>query len=125
MAVLTNNLRRLVVLYWRHSQEDRENSWTKELYEKLIYDDDLRLRYQNKTEFIFANVNRRTESYLQNRDIIYELRRHKERYHPLVYLDLIFPNQDGSREELYSICNEHDIRQVMKRIRYYMLEYQR
>jgi hypothetical protein len=125
MAYQTNNLRRLVVLYWRHSQEDRENSWTKELYEKLIYDDELRLRYQNKTEFIFANVNVRTESYLQYRDVIYGLRRHKERYHPLVFLDLIFPNENGSTEELYSICNENDIRQVLKRIHYYMLEFQR
>jgi len=123
MPYQTNNLRRLIVLYWRHSQRDHENSWTKELHEKLIYDDDLRLRYQNKTEFVFANVNRNTESYLLYRDEVTELRRYKECYHPLVYLDLIFPNENGSREELYSICNGHDVEEVHKRIRYYMLEY--
>lgn len=125
MAVQTNNLRRLVVLYWRHSKEDRENSWTKELYEALIYNDELRLRYRNDTDFIFANVNRRTESYIQHRDLVENLRRLKERYHPLVYLDLIFPNERGSREEVYSLYNGYDIRQVIARIKYYMNEYER
>lgn len=125
MAVQTNNLKRLIILYWRHSKDDKENSWTKELYEQLIYDDALRLRYRNDTEFIFANVNRNTESYVQHRDLIESLRQHKERYHPLVYFDLIFANERGSREEKHIIYNQNDVREVIKRIKYYILEYER
>lgn len=121
----TNNLKRLVVLYWRHSTLDWENSWTTELYEKLIYDDELRLRYQNKTEFIFANVNRRTESYQQYHDVVDQLRRHKLRYHPLVFMDLWFPNQDFSREEMFVIENKHDVEQIVARIKYWMRQYER
>jgi len=125
MAIQTNNLKRLIVLYWRHSKEDRENSWTKDLHEKLIYDDQLRLRYQNRTEFIFANVNRKTESYLQHKEVVDQLRRHKECYHPLVFLDLIFPNERGSKEEMFSITNEYELNQVIARIKYYMHEFYR
>ena len=125
MAVQMNNIRRLVVIYWRHSSEDRENSWTKELYEKLIYDDRLNLRYHSEMKFIFANCNRKTESYYVNRDIVEELRRHKIRREPLVYLDLIFPNERGSREEIHSISNKYDMEQIIERINYYINIYQR
>ncbi len=125
MAVHTNNLRRLAILYWRHSKDDKENSWTKELYEALIYDDELRIRQRYDTEFIFANVNRRTESYIQNKDVVEALRRHKERYHPLVYMDLVFPNERGSREEIRIIYSQNDIREVIKRIKYYIIEYEK
>jgi hypothetical protein len=119
-----NNIRRLVVLYWRHSKEDRENSWTKELYEELIYADDLRLKYRNDMQFVFANVNVRTESYNQNRYLVEELRKHKERYHPLVYIELVFP-LDGRRELLQIIENKHDINKTMRLIRYLMNEFEK
>ena len=125
MATQTNNLRRVVILYWRHSKEDRENSWTKELYEQLIYDDSIHIRNHYGTEFIFANVNRRTESYIQNRDVVESLRSHKLRGQPLVFLDLTFPNQDGSREEFYEIRGQADINLVHQRIKYYLQEYER
>lgn len=125
MAVQTNNLKRLIILFWRHSQRDWENSWTTELYKKLIYDDKLRLRHQNQTDFIWANVNRRTESYQQHKDVVRYFRRHKERYHPLVIMELRFPNDRFSKEEKYIIQRQYDIKQVMQRIHYWMLEYQR
>lgn len=125
MPVQMNNIRTLVVLYWRHSQFDQENSWTKELRDKLNYDDELRIRYRHDIKFVFANINRRTESYQTNKDIIERLRRYKEKAHPLVFIDLIFPNENFSREEKYVINNGYDVEQVMKRIRYLVLEYEK
>lgn len=120
MAVQMNNIKKLIILYWRHSTEDRENSWTKELYEKLIYDDRLRLRNRSDMEFIFTNVNRKTEEYLLHREEVEYLRRHKYKGEPLVYMDLIFPNERGSREEMFSIDSKHDVEQVVERIHYWI-----
>lgn len=118
MAIQTNNIKKLVILYWRHSTEDRENSWTKELYEKLIYHPKFDIRTVNSTEFIFANVNRKTESYLIHRETVEYLRKHKLRGEPLVYMDLVFANERGSREEIWSIDSKYDMEQVVERIYY-------
>jgi gluconate kinase len=115
-----NNIKKLIILYWRHSTEDRENSWTKELYEKLIYDDRLRLRHRNDMEFIFTNVNRKTEEYRLHAETVEYLRRHKLRGEPLVYIDLVFANERGSREEMFSIDSKHDVEQILERIHYWI-----
>jgi len=118
MAIQTNNLKKLVILYWEHSTEDRRNSWTKELYEALIYHKKFDIRTVNETEFIFANVNRKTESYIKHRETVEYLRRHKLRGEPLVYMDLVFANERGSREEIISIDSKYDMEQTVERIYY-------
>jgi hypothetical protein len=125
MAFQYNNLRRLIFLYWRHSTEDRENSWTKELYEALIYHKKFDIRSVRETEFIFANVNRKTESYLIHKDTIEYYRRHKLRGEPLIILQLMFANADGSREEMFSIDSQHDMLQVVDRIDYWINRFEK
>lgn len=119
----TNNLSKLIVLFWRHSTEDKENSRTTDFHRELIYNDKLRLRHQHRTEFIWANVNRRTESYRANKDVVERYRRYKVKRYPLVICDLRFPNERGSREEKFVIERDSDVKAVVQRIHYWIHDF--
>jgi hypothetical protein len=113
----SGNLRKLYVLYWRHSTQDWENARTKELRDELTYDTELNLRFRTDLDYKFMNVNRNTEDYVRHRDTIELLRAKKVRLEPLVYLELWRPNKDGSKEEFYSLDSDYRLKVILRRIR--------
>lgn len=116
----SGNLRSLHILYWRHSTEDQENARTTELFRELMYDDKLQIRLRDNLSFIFANVNRRTESYLANKSVVENLRSKKVKREPLVYLELWRPNEDQRKEEFWSIDSDYRLKAVLKRILFHL-----
>lgn len=116
----SGNLRKLYILYWRHTTMDWENARTKELRDKLTYDEpgyELFLKFRQELDFRFMNCNRNTEDYVRHRDTVELLRRHKLRLEPLVFLELWKPNSQGTREEVYSIDSDYRLKLVLKRIK--------
>lgn len=116
----SGNLRKLIVLYWRHATLDWENARTTELHRELTYNEQLALRYRHDLQYVFANCNRHTESYVANRDLVEQLRPKKIRLEPLVYLELWHPNKDGRREEYWSIDSDYRLKEVIRQIHFYL-----
>lgn len=118
----SGNLRKLIVVYWRHPSQDWENARTTELHRELTYNEKLALQFRHDLQYVFANCNRHTESYTINRDIVEQLRPKKIRREPLVYLELWRPNQEGRREEYWSIDSDYRLKEVIKQIEFYLTQ---
>lgn len=112
----SGNLKRLIFLYWRHSQLDQENARTSALYHELLYNDRIRIPMRHGLEFVFANVNRRTESYMANRHVVEAFRRYKIRKEPLFILELWDYNEEGRKQEMISVDSEYRFRLALERI---------
>lgn len=113
----SGNVRKLYILYWRHPDLDWENARTTELYNELIYDDDVRIQMRHDIDFRFMNVHRQTESYMRHRDTVELYRRHKIRREPLCFLELWKPNKDGRREEFWSIDSDYRLKEFLKALK--------
>lgn len=110
----SGNLRKLYVVYWRHSSIDWENARTKELRDELTYNEKLQLKFRTELDYRFMNCNRRGEDYVVHRDTIELLRPKKIRLEPMVYMELWKPNKEGSKEEFYSIDSDYRLKLVVK-----------
>jgi hypothetical protein len=111
----SGNLKKLIVIYWRHPTIDWENARTTEFYKLLIYDDDLAIRKRDDMQFLFINCHRNSEDYARHHDIIEYYRPRKTRCEPMVYMELHNP-ADGRREEFYSIDADFRMHEVIDRI---------
>jgi hypothetical protein len=111
----SGNLKKLIIIYWRHPEIDWENARTTEFYKLLIYDDKLALRSRQDMVFLFINCHRRTEDYARYKDLIEYYRPHKVRCEPMIYMELQEP-VDGRKEEFYSIESDYRMHAVIDRI---------
>lgn len=109
-------LKKLHILYWRHSVKEDENARTKELRDELTYDEQMQLRFRTELDYKFMNCNRNTEDYVRHRTEVEALRPHKVRLQPLVYLELWKANKNGYKEEYYPIDSDYRLKLVLRRI---------
>jgi hypothetical protein len=115
----SGNLKKLIVIYWRHPTLDWENARTTELNYELTYNSTLNIRFRSDLQYVFANCHRLTESYAANRDLVEYLRPKKIRREPLVYVELWQP-VDGRREEFWSIDSDYRLKELIKQLDYYL-----
>ena len=119
----SGNLRKLHIIYWRHSSIDWENARTTELFNELTYNDKLALRFRNDLHYVFANCNRKTESYVRYKDVVELHRQHKIRMEPTVYLEF-WQAVDGRKEEYWSIDSDYRLKKVIERLDYFLNKWQ-
>jgi hypothetical protein len=117
----SGNIKKLYVLYWKHSREDRQNSFTNELRDKLWYDKRIEINTRkNEMDFRFMNCNKNTEDYVIHRDAINLIRRHKVTCEPLVYVELYERNKDGRMEDMVSVNGDHNLNKAINMLDEYI-----